>query len=114
MLRVGALAILIALTVSGLTVSGPARAQGEVCRNGSQSYLPDQALCLDGVMYTCQDNGAWLSDRRGTCIDPVTTSNTKSCLVGTNRTAANGVRRCIAGKRSQCSDGEWVDLGQRC
>jgi hypothetical protein len=107
--RIGAVAILIALSMSA-----PARAEGEVCRNGSQNYLPDQTLCLDGVRYTCQDNGAWLSDRRGACIDPVTTSNTKSCLVGANRTAAHGVRRCIDGKRSQCADGDWVDLGERC
>ena len=110
--RIRVVIILVALALSAST--GAARAEGEVCRQGSQSYLPDQTLCLDGVTYTCQDNGAWLSDRRGTCIDPVTTSDTKSCPIGPNRTAANGVRRCVAGKRSQCSDGAWVDLGPRC
>jgi hypothetical protein len=111
--RIRAVVILAVLALSG-SMPGAARAEGEVCRHGSQSYLPDQTLCLDGVTYACQDNGAWLSDRRGTCIDPVTTTNTKSCPVGPNRTAANGVRQCIAGKRSQCSDGDWVDLGPRC
>jgi hypothetical protein len=104
----------LALSVAVLP-GGPARAEGEVCRNGSQSYQPDQTLCLDNVLYTCQDNGAWQSDRRRGCVDPVTTSNTmKSCPVGPNRTAANGVRRCIQGQQKECSDGAWVELGPSC
>jgi hypothetical protein len=112
MVRVGAVTFVIALALSAS--AGPAAAEGEVCRDGSQTYLPDQTLCRSGVMYTCLDNGAWLSDRSGTCVDPVSTSNTRSCPVSSNRTAAHGTRRCVAHKRTQCDDGDWVDLGQRC
>jgi hypothetical protein len=105
---------LAALAWLMLAAGGPAAADGEVCRYGSQSYQPAQNLCLDGVPYTCQDNGAWVSDRMAPCVDPVYTNKPRSCRITTNRFAAEGVKACIQGKNSQCSEGAWVDLGQRC
>jgi hypothetical protein len=104
--RLGALALLA--LAAGF---GPASAQ-EVCRRGSQEYQPDAKACFEGVTYTCQDNGAWVSDRGATCVVPVYES--KSCELSSHRHAAQGVRACVRGKRSLCNEGTWVDLGQRC
>lgn len=115
-IRGWAAARLILLGLLALAGAGvePARADGEVCRHGSQSYQPNQTLCLDNVMYSCQDNGAWVSTRTAGCVDPMFTAKTRSCRVATNRTAAHGTSACVAGKRSQCSDGDWIDLGRSC
>jgi hypothetical protein len=101
--------IVLLVLAAGL---GPARAEGEICRMGSQEYQPDATVCSKGITYTCQDNGAWLSDRSKKCIDPMYAST--SCHLTANRSAAEGTRACIRGKRSQCDGGHWVDLHKSC
>jgi hypothetical protein len=109
----GAAARLAAFALLALAAGlGPALAEGEVCRRGSHEYQPGAQQCFESVMYTCQDNGAWVSDRGATCLVPVYES--KSCELSSHRHAAQGVRACVRGKRSLCNEGTWVDLGQRC
>ena len=99
------------LTIAALG-SGPATAEGEVCRRGGHEYQPGHTECFESTMYTCQDNGSWVSERGSQCADAIYTP--QSCQLSSHRIAAQGVKACVRGKRSLCNEGTWVDLGQRC